>query len=292
MLIAAPVCARDAQTVGQWLCSHLFSGPGATLAFCENGFFALRLENSRKEVQNISGLWRLDPDAISLTLMTLQDARLKMSVGQEAIHTTLPNLGPTTLFPAPLKSVSFLVTGMLERDGEGFALHDASSGMTFPVPENKGESGKFATAEVEISPAGAHLTRIVSHSAPVPRYYLPPETTTGDGNFRDIIPQKYWLLPPGQAISLAALRFGPPNAKNCGSFEISGPGLRFEGDYTLNGDKLTLTANRANITALKSLGLEDIAHTFLATHNWRHSSRGLELTSNGRKVLLLPYRPD
>lgn len=282
--------ARDAQSAAEWLCGHLFSGPGATLAFCENGFFALRLENSRKEVQNISGLWRLAPDGIGLSLMTLQDAQMSMSAGAEAIHAILPNLGATTLFPLPLKTSLFRITGLLTGENGRLQLEDAASGMVFPVPPTEGETGKFATAELEISENGAAIRRLLTHSRTVPRYFAPALATSGPEIFRDKVQERAWLLPPWPGLQAAALRLGPADTGGKGVFDITGPGLRLEGKYVLDGNKLTLAANGGNIKKLEILGLKSLADAFLAAHTWQHSSRGLELEREGKKILMLPLQ--
>lgn len=217
---------------------------------------------------------------------------MQLSVGKEAIHAMLPNLGPTTLFPAPFKPLDFKIVGMVHQTPNGLILEDASSGIAFPIPDTSfAKPDKFATALLNITTGGPKIIRILSDSRQVPRFWVHPPANSDLATFKEKVTHRYWLLPPTSGHAQAALRLDNPDQHNTGTFEISGPGLRLDGQFTLNEDKLTLTAERAKVRNLKILGASRISDAFLRQHTWCLSSRGLELESDGQRVLLLPYAP-
>lgn len=290
LLLAIPAYGRDVGEVSHWLSSHIFEGNGATLVLAKDGFFGLRLKTGAKRHRDFTGLWRLSSDGVELTLYNNQDAALKLTVGEIALHAILPHIGDATLIPVQTPYASFQIVGPLARIGKLTGLVDANSGKKFKVDAVNAADGKFATAEVEIGPAGVKTGRILTHSGSVPRYFQMPLATKGSARFLDAVVNRYWRLPPMEGIKVAALRFAPPSASGDkenieGAFEISGPGLRLDGTYVLNNDKLTLKASRASIRNLALIGAEGLARAFIGELSWRLAPGGLQL--RGRSPMLL-----
>lgn len=282
---------RDARSVADWLCSRIFEGDGVTLGLACDGFFGLRIAPKGKPVQNITGLWRLEPDGIGLSLLNLQDSEIKMSVGRDGLHAILGKIGRITLLPSQTEKASFRVTGMLELKGDKAVLKDAASGRAFFVkPDPAAKDGKFAVVEVAIGPEGVQPGKMIRHSGAVPRFFERKDVIGAD--FGKDVCNRFWLLPHLPGVDKAALRFASPqvNGKTGdkeGSFEISGRGLRLEGGYILAKDKLTISASRASLRNLEIIGAGEIARTVLGEFDWRLSPAGLELLGADRRILLL-----
>lgn len=291
--LASPAFGRDAHSIGEWLCGRLFEGDSVTLALAPDGFFGLKIAPAGKSVQNITGLWRLSPDGVELTLFNLQDAEIKMGVGKGVLHGAFANLGQVTLLPVQTKKAQFRITGLLETDGDKAILTDAASGRSFSVkPEPDAKNGQFAVVELEIGPGYLQTGQMLKHSRPVPRLYDFAHAPKGGQDFRKDVCGRFWLLPPMPGIDKASLLFAQPNANSenadlKGSFEVSGPGLRLEGTWLLSQDKLTLHASRANVRNLEIIGADELAKAVLGEFNWRLSSRGLELSGGAKPLLLL-----
>jgi len=269
----------------------VFEGDGAVLALTCDGFFGLRLEQGKKPRQDITGMWRLSGDGIELTLFNLQDGEIHATVGETAIHATLGGEIQASLLPVQAQSATFRATGLLERENGKETFTDAASGRIFPVKAPEAASGKFATVEMVIGPRGAAAGKILSHSGQVPRFFTRQPSETGMDAFRKSVAGRYWLLPPLPDVPKAALRLAPPenrlNGHSGGDFEISGPGLRFEGAYVLEDNKLTLNASRDSVLNTKLVGAGALLEAIKGILVWRISPLGLEL-SGGRKLLLLP----
>lgn len=292
-LLCANVHGRTPHDVGDWLCSKIFEGAGATLALACDGFFGLRIAPPGKSVQNITGLWRLAPDAIELSLFNLQDAKMQISVGKDGLHASLGALGQVTLLPMETEKALFRITGLLELRGGEALLTDAASGRSFPVkPDPAAEDGKFAVVELEIGKDGFHTGKMLKHSRPVPRLYEHPHSSCDPEEFNKSVCNLFWLLPSLPGVEKSALRFSSPkqNVKTAdyeGSFEVVGKGLRLEGQYILTNDRLTLTASRASVRNLEIIGAGEIANLALGQFTWRISPRGLELLGGKQSLLLL-----
>lgn len=237
----------------------------------------------------MTGLWRLSPDGVELSLFNRQDMNITLAVGKEAIHASLGNLGAVTLLPTEKKQATFTITGLMEKNGNLATLTDAASGRVFSLkPDSVGADGKFATVEVEIGVEGAKAGKVLAHSGSVPRFYERPENQTGADLFIKRIAGHYWRLPPFKGASKTAINFSVPKdikGQLAGSFEISGPDLRLEGNYTLDNDKLTLKASRANLRNLEIIGAAELGKIMLAKFVWQLSPAGLEL--KGLHTLLL-----
>lgn len=308
---SAPLYGRDARQVGDWLCSRVFDGPAGTLALACDGFFGLRLEEGGKRRQDVTGLWKLSGDGIELTLFNRQDKEILMTVGKESLHGSLGENVQATLYEAPLPSASFRATGLVERQGGKETFTDASSGRSFPVTAPDAADGKFATVEMLIGPWGVKTGEVIAHSGQVPRFFTRPQAETGKEIFGKAVAGRYWLLPPMQNVPTGALRFSEPqqtplrkskktkkgaqahsetgaNGVLQGAFEVSGPGLRMEGDYVLVEDKLTLNVRRDSYHNIKLMGAGALLEALKGSLAWRVSPRGLELASDREKLLLLP----
>lgn len=264
------------------------------MALSCDGFFALRI-GEKKGVQHVTGLWRLERNGVDLTLLNLAYEPIRMSAGREAIHGTLPHAGHVALKPSRDRKGTFQITGILNVDGRNAAITDAGSGRFFPLPSGMTDqkmSGKFATAEIAIDGDQVEVSKLLTHSGSVPRFYASPRNVKPDKGFLEAIAGKFWLLPPMAGAGQAALHFSRPVRETggaiMGQFDISGPGLRLDGQYEASGEKLTLKAGRASVRNLQLIGAGDVAAFFLGDFNWAVSARGLELTRQGRRVLLLP----
>lgn len=277
-------CGQD--SVAAWLSSRIFEGGGITLFLSPDGFFALRKVTPRNRVQDMTGLWRLSEDGVELDLFNYQDKAIKIAVGSYALHGSFGDSVSHTLLPTQKEKMAFTITGVLERG----AISDAASGRSFKVeaaPEVA--EGKFATAELEAGVAGYGNGRILRHSGTVPRFFERPPAQTGAKVFMERLAGSFLRVPPVKGVERAALRFGDPvrqdNELLEGQFEVTGPGLRFEGNYTLNGNKLTLTAAENSLRNLRIIGAEALADNLLGEFTWQVSPRGLEL-SGPRTILL------
>lgn len=291
-LFAAPIPARDAREVGDWLCGRVFSGGGATLAFTCDGFFGLSLEPGKRPRQDMTGLWRLSGDGIRLTLFNRQDGEIHMAVGANALHGSLGDAVHVSLQPAPFKSATFRATGLVERTGGRETFIDAASGRSFPLRAPEAMADRFATIEIKIGPSGAIAGKTLEHSGKVPRFFRRPEPAANAADrFAKAVAGRYWLLPPLPGAAKAALRLSPPEAERTGgqggAFEISGPGLRFEGRYSLENDKLTLKGASDSLRNIKIMGAGSLLEAFGGVMTWHVSPRGLELAGR-RRLLLLP----
>lgn len=285
--------ARDAWSVGEWLGGKIFIGEDITLGLAKDGFFAMRINPPGKPLQNLTGLWNLSPDGIELKLFNLQDAEIVLSVGREALHSSLGEHGQTTLTPSTEKKATFRMTGLLERKGDIFFLNDAASGRSFAVnTRSDAKEGKFAIAEVIFDSDGVHGGEVLKHSGSVPRLYERPKEKQDPEIFIKEACNRVWLFPPMAGFDKIGLRFGTPNKKGdsadiIGDFEVTGRGLRLEGTYTLAGDNLTLAAAHASVRNLEILGAEEIARSLLGKSTWYLSGRGLELRSDSGIILLV-----
>lgn len=303
--------ARDARSVGDWLCSRIFDGPVATLALACDGFFGLRIEEGGKPRQDITGLWRLSGDGVQLTLFNRQDQEIHMTVGQESLHGSLGGNVQTSLQDAPLPAATFRATGLVERRNGREIFTDASSGRSFALAAPEAEAGKFATVELEIGPLGVRTGSVIAHSGQVPRFFTRPQAQTGAEIFKKAVAGRYWLLPQLPDVPQGAMRFSVPDSTAPapqeklhrqkqenpvvapakllhGAFEVSGPGLRLEGTYVLEEDKLTLNVGRDSYRNIKLMGAGALLEALKGNLEWRISPRGLELVSGSEKLLLLP----
>ena len=284
--------ARSGHEVGDWLCSKIFEGGGITLAFGEDGFFAMKIAPQGKSVQHVTGLWRLAPDGVDLTLYTLQDSRMRMSVGKGALYALFGQGSHVTLVPVQKEKASFRITGMLRKGGLP-VLTDAGSGREFEVNEDANAAdGKFATAEIDMGKGGISKGRIIRHSGVVPRVLEMEGQNYSGGDFAAAATERFWLLPQGLWQDKAAMRFSgsmPESPDAAGSYEVSGPGLRLEGKYRLQGNRLTLIPDPAGLRNLKILGAESLGRAVSGEFAWKLNSRGLELAGeHGRLLLLAP----
>lgn len=287
-LSALPALARDMRSVAEWLCAHVFEGEGSALAFSRDGFFGLRLNEPNRPSQDITGLWRLAPDGVDLTLYTLQDMRLRMSVGKEAIHASLGPAAHMTLVPVPTEAVTFEVTGLLERNGKGAVLTDAASGHAFAIAEaGDATADKFATMEVTIKNGQTESGRVIRHSGQVPRFFEKPGGRSGVKVFLEDIVGRFWLLPPIAGVDSAAMRFSKPAEECKGRFDVSGPGIRLEGNYELQGDRLSLGASPENIRNIRLAGAEGLLEAVIGDFTWQLLPSGMELTGK-RRTLMMP----
>lgn len=286
------VYGRDVGTITQWLCNHIFEGNGATLVLSKNGFFGLRLNVGKKTHRDLTGLWRISNDGIELALYNNQDAEIKLTVGEIALHSILPQIGDATLIPVQKQYAPFQIIGLLQGKGQNASITDANSGKQFKVNAKNAPEGKFATAEIELGPAGAKTGKILAHSGSVPRYFHLPKSTKSSNIFLESVVNRYWLLPSMKGIQAGSLRFSAPvpDSKNKklikGSYEISGPGLRLDGTYILSDEKLTLQASRASIHNLILMGAESVVKAFIGDLTWQLSPAGLELQGKERLLLL------
>lgn len=292
-VFAPPAYGRDARTIGDWLCGRIFAGDGATLAMTCDGFFAMRLLGKNTPPQNMTGLWRLDADGVNLTLYNRQDSEIHMTVGQNSLHASLGGKIQAELAPSPENRAKFRVTGLFERRGKTETLTDASSGRIFPAHAPEAAHDKFATFELIIDKSGAHVGKAIRHSGSVPRFFARGAASTGFDAFSKEVAGRFWLLPPLPAVPKAALRLAPPVMDKDGpggSFEIAGPGLRYEGNYSLDNDKLTFKPERASRRNIKLMGAGELAEIFQGALLWQVTPRGLEIVG-ARKLLLLPVSP-
>lgn len=286
------MAARDADSIGTWLCGRVFEGGDAILGFARDGFFGLRIAPPGKSVQNITGLWRLSSDGVDLTLLNQQDARIEMSVGNGALHGSFGPGGQITLLPVQKEAAPFTITGLLRLSDGRASLTDAASGRVFPVQADaSAKDGMFATVEAEISRGTTRTGKMIRHSRQVPRLYNAPVAGNAQ-KFDELVCDRFWLLPSLKGVEKAALRFSRPhknqdNADLKGVFELAGPGLRLEGTYTLIGGKLTLAASRASVRNLEIIGAGEIARLLPGEKAWQVSPRGLELTGADGSILLL-----
>lgn len=287
---------RDAQEIGDWLCSKIFAGGDATLVFLPDGFFALRLAPQGKSVQNVTGLWRLEPDGVGLFLDTLQDARIRLSVGNGAIYALFGQNGHVTLLPVRRDKEKFRITGILTKRDNVPIITDAGSGKDFEViAESGAQEGKFATAEIVLGGGKIGPAKLIRHSGTVPKLLDQVSAANSAGNFvRDAI-GKFWLIPANLWREPAALRFSPPerdeaDENQSGDYEISGPGLRLEGKYQLAGKKLTLKPDAGNLQNLKIIGAGELGAALAGEFSWRLTSRGLELTGSRGRYLFLSHQ--
>lgn len=275
------------------LCGRIYSSDKVALALTCSGFFALRIGDG-KSAQHVSGLWRLERNGVDLSLMNLAYEPIRMSAGREAIHGTLPHAGHVTLKPGSAGSERFLITGMLKVNGGDATLTDAGSGRVFTLPQGVAKpqmDDKFATVEIAVSGSDIRTTRLHSHSGSVPRFYVFPQSVKSDASFLEGVAGKFWLLPPMAGAERAALHFSAVSGDNDGNargrFEIVGPGLRLDGEYEVSGEKLTLKASRASVRNLELIGAAGVAAFFVGDLSWEVSPRGLGLTRDGRKMLLM-----
>lgn len=275
---------RNAQEIGNWLASKIFEGDSATLAFCDDGFFGMKIAPQGKPEQNITGLWRLAADGISLTLYTLQDASMNLSVGNGAIYGSLAGVGSARLLPVQRDKAKFRITGLLKKNGLSYTLQDAASGKIFHMDgEGPYAEDKFATAEIEIGQGAASRGRIIKQSSRVPRIYALEGEESASAKFEEVA-ERYWLLPSDLWPQRAALRFSRP-AGEMGSYDISGPGLRLEGKYALSGSELKLAPDMKKELAL--IGADKLARALAGAFVWKLTSRGLKLEGNEKQFLLL-----
>lgn len=279
--------ARDAHSVGEWLGGKAFCGQGVNLAFDNDGFFALRMERgAKKPVQNVTGRWRLAPDGINLILFNHQDAEIHLSVGSMGVHGALDGSDQIHLAPDCEKNLHFRITGLLQNSGGAQYIIDAASGRRFEVkPDPLAEPDKFAIAEVEFENGFGKPGALLKHSRPVPRFAAPPAEAPTSEVFKKGVMGKYWLLPPDLSSERTVLRFGDSEPGQggayAGNFDVTGRGVRLDGNYRVDGENLTLTAPRASLRNLEIIGLESLARQLPGQFAWRLSSRGLELTGKG-----------
>lgn len=279
-----PCCGQEA--VGAWLSSRIFEGGGVTLYLAPDGFFALRMEKTGNKTQDMTGLWRLSEDGVELDLFNYQDRAIKIAVGSYALHGSFGDSVSIALQPTQKEKIAFTVTGILE----GGRLADAASGRSFRVQGAPASAdGKFATAELEAGPAGYGMGQILRHSGTVPRFYDRPAAQTGPKVFMEQLVGNFWRLPLIKGAEKAALRLGEPTSESPdsleGQFEVSGPGLRFEGKYSARGNKLIFSAAESNVRNLRIIGAEALAESLLGEFAWQVSPRGLELS--GPRAFLL-----
>lgn len=291
LLLGQPAAARDARETGDWLCSRVFEGDGAALAMTCDGFFGLVMLEAGKPEQNMTGMWKLAGDGVELTLFNRQDAEIHVTVGAAALHASLGGRAQVSLSPGRMRAAAVTAVGLIERSGKGETFTDAASGRTFPVKAPEAANGKFATVELKIGPGGVEAGTVISHSGSVPRFFRKPEPMQGAKAFETAVAGRYWLLPELPDVPRCALRLAPPDkakaGKTGGLFEVSGPGLRLEGAYALQGCKLTLTASHASVRNIKLMGAGALLDALKGPLDWQVSPRGLEITGQ-RRLLLLP----
>lgn len=292
LLCSITACAqgRDAAATGDWLCSRVFADSQTTLAFTCDGFFGLRRLVPGHKPNDITGQWRLDPDGIELTLFTHQDRRMLATVGKSGLHASLGQDHALALTPSEQRAAKVAVTGLLEKTGANAIITDAASGHVFQVaPLPEAMPGKFATAEITIENGAPVSGMLLRHSMPIPRFYENAQSRAGMEVFSQEVTGKYWLLPRLPGVEQAALRFGAPRQApggECeGVFDITGPGLRVEGEYKITDKNLTLATSRSTIDSLKLLGAGALSDVLIGEMTWRLLSRGLEI--NGPRRLLL-----
>lgn len=289
---APDLIARSGRDVGEWLTGKIFEGEGITIGFAEDGFFGMTISPQGKAAQNITGLWRLAPDGVELTLYTLQDSRLHMSVGKGALYALFGSEGHVALTPAQKDRATFLITGML-RKGARSMITDAGSGRDFEVNDDANAAdGKFATAEIEIVNGEIARGHIIKHSGSVPRLLELRAQQASGRDFASDATCKFWLLPTRLWKESAALRFSRPTREKTasgesGSYEVSGPGLRVEGRYELSGEKLTMKPDAVSLRNLKILDAESLGRAVSGEFAWKLTSRGLELAGEQGRLLLL-----
>lgn len=293
MYFAERAPGRSAHEVADWLCAKIFEGGDVTLAFAPDGFFGMRIAPQGKSVQNITGLWRLAPDGIELELRILQDSRIRLSVGKGALYGIMGNGSHITLLPMQKDKATFRITGMLRKAGKNAILTDASSGRDFVIDDpGDAADGKFAIAEIEMSRGEVSDCRLIRHSRAVPRFYDPG--MKGSGDFSEDVSGRFWLLPGRLWKEGAALHFSRPEKGRDesvlnGDYEVSGPGLRLEGRYSLSGEKLILTPNGRSMSNLELIGAGELGNAVSGEFTWHVSAGGLELVSvRGRLVLQAP----
>lgn len=289
LLFGAPAQARDAREVGDWLCQHVFEGEKIALAFTCDGFFGMSLADEGRPGQDITGLWSLDEDGISLHLFNRQDAAIHMTVGQSGLHASIGDKIHRTLVPAPAKKMTFKATGMITRDSGAELFTDAASGKQFPIKAPDAAANKFATVELEFASGEARARKALTHSRTVPRFFRLPPESSGPDTFAKSVAGRYWILPSLPGVPKAVLRLAAPDAQDNGAgyFEITGPGVRLEGKYALDKNKLTLKASRDSVRNTLIMGAGALVEALKGPLSWRLGSRGLELTGT-RKLLLLP----
>lgn len=292
VVAAHSALARDSREIGDWLCAKIFEGGDITLAFASDGFFGMRIAPRGKSIQNITGLWRLATDGVDLTLYTLQDSRISMSVGRGALYALIGG-SHVTLLPIQKEKASFRVMGMLHKSAGTPVLIDAGSGMDIEVDDDANAAdGKFATAEIEIGKGVRSRGRIIKHSGAVPRLLGVETQNTIGGDFARDVADRFWLLPANLWHEGAALRFSGPERDRqdkgeSGSYEVSGPGLRLEGKYRVTGQKLVLIPDVRSLRNLKILDAEPLAKAFSGEATWKLTSRGLDIAGGHGRILLL-----
>lgn len=278
----------------------------ATLYLWPDHFFALTLGGAHP--RHITGIWRMNGDGVRMELFNSLDLSIGISRGKSRLYASLGDLGwgsgslsRQANTPLPV----FQATGKLEKD----SFEDMASGRVFalgPDVTADGNGPLFATVEIRDGKVG----RVINRSTRFPRIYASAALAGEPGrhraemaSFSKNVLGHYWLLPPMRGVEKAALLFVPKkevaaNARNendkksekiDGYIEISGPGLRGEGTFAVDGENVKISLDRESGINLAAIGAGDLASAIDGQFVWRATGGMLSLTGNGRTMRFVAH---